>query len=105
MSEPKRPDTIKGYSHPTTMSYSKTSRYKTFTEGIKVKNMNKCKSTESGKQYSTYGENTSTDQMCPTCNTAVIYTCPCAYNDKKCENGHIWYTSRDGKTCTGNPHQ
>ena len=48
MSEPRRPDTIKGYNHLTNTNYSKTTRYKTFTEGIKVKNMNKSKSVESG---------------------------------------------------------
>lgn len=65
MSEPRRPETIKGYSHPTNFNYSKNSRYKIFTEGIKVKNMSKCSSTESGNQYSQFEENITPENITP----------------------------------------
>lgn len=102
MAEHRRPDTIPGYTHPTELKYSRNSMYKTFTEGKKAKKKEKFGKTVAGKQYATYGEIDS--ETCPECNTPSVATCHCAYSDKKCSNGHIWYINRDGKIKSGNPH-
>jgi hypothetical protein len=102
MSEPKRPENIPGYQHPTSSSYSRQSMYKTFTEGEKQKKAEKFGITSVGKQYAAYGE--LEEELCPSCDNPPVKTCPCAYNDKSCKNGHIWYTNRDGNTKQGNPH-
>ena len=103
--ESKRPDKITGYNHPTTLKYSRNNRYKTFTEGQKPKKKEKFNTTEVGNTYSSYKElDVETDIKCPTCNEKVVKRCECTYNDKTCKLGHIWYTDRDGKIKTGNPH-
>jgi len=104
MAEHKRPDIIPGYEHPTSTNYSTSnSIYKTFTEGQKnVKNKEKFGNTSVGKQYASYGDYD--EDLCPVCNKSPNNTCPCAYNDKRCDNSHVWYTNRDGKIKIGNPH-
>jgi hypothetical protein len=103
MAELKRPENIPGYQHPTSSSYSRQSMYKTFTEGNKPKKKEKFGKTTGGKQYASYGE--LEEELCPLCEKPPIKTCPCSYNDKYCDEGHIWYTNRDGNIKQGNPHQ
>lgn len=103
MSETNRPNNIAGYVHPSKSTYTRTSIYKTFTEGEKGKK--KFGRTNVGDNYATYGSIDGNNDGCPVCQGEVIYTCPCAYNDKKCQNNHIWYTNRDGSTKQGNPHK
>ena len=104
MSEPRRPDNIPGYVHPETSSSVPlgTSSYKTFTEGQKPKKKEKFGTIQGGTHYS---KAVFSEELCPDCNGPAIFTCNCAYNDKKCENGHIWYTDRSGKLKAGNPHK
>jgi len=96
-----------GYVHPETNNTSRTSAYKTFTEGEKSKHA--YKNLSSGKNtYSNYGDivkEVDIDNNCPTCSLKSVYSCNCSYGDKKCENGHSWYTRRDGKIYTGDPHK
>ena len=103
MAEPSRPDNIPGYQHPTVLTYSRKGIYKTFTEGKKAKKTEKFGNTTVGKQYATYGD--IDEDKCPECNTPPVDTCPCGHNDKRCAKGHVWYTDRDGKVQSGNPHQ
>lgn len=96
---------IPGYCHPETTNVDRDNKYKTFTEGKKTK---KFGTTSVGNQYAKYSdidENKEDDLNCPKCKEPSLETCPCAYNDKKCGKGHIWYTSRDGKIRLGNPHK
>jgi hypothetical protein len=106
--EKTRPENIPGYEHPTSKQYSKSGKYKTFTEGQKPKKNEKFGSINTGDNYVSnklLQENIIED-ICPTCKEFAIYTCPCVYNDKKCPNNHIWYTNRnDGKHKLGNPHK
>ena len=105
MSNIKRPNEIEGYQHPSSYKYSKNSMYKTFTSGTgeTFNNSDEFESTEKGKQYSSnYND---ADEVCKICNRKPIKICPCAYNDKTCDNGHTWYTNRDGKVSQGNPHK
>jgi len=105
--ESKRPDNIAGYQHPATQRYSRNNIYKTFTEGQKPKKKEKFKTTEVGNAYSSHKEldiDAEAEAKCPTCNEEVVKRCECAYNDKTCKLGHIWYTDRDGKIKKGNPH-
>ena len=44
-------------------------------------------------------------EKCPICQEDAIYICPCANSDKKCNNNHVWYINREGKTVEGNPHK
>jgi len=104
MSGPSKTDNIPGYVHPDS-SYSKnkcTGTYKTFTEGKKLKKNETFGNTQMGNQYSkiTLQE----DDVCPICSSPPVSICNCAYNDKKCVEGHIWYTNRSGKVNHGNPH-
>jgi hypothetical protein len=106
MSNIKRPDSISGYVHPTTSNYSKNSVYKTFSEGTneKFESTNDFDNTENNKLYANYNLDKNIGN-CQICNEEAISTCPCAYNDKKCKQGHIWYTDRSGKSCIGDPHK
>ena len=94
--------TIPGYIHPESTNVNRDSQYKTFTEG--GKKTKKFGTTTAGKQYATY-EIKNDDDICPKCSLPSLETCPCSYNDKKCEKGHIWYTCREGKVKLGNPHK
>jgi len=98
--EPNRPESIPGYVHPEKDVYSRQGIYKTFTEGNRKKKFGK---TSVGKQYANNGE--LEDDTCPMCDNQAVITCHCGYSDKKCENGHIWYTDRDGIVKTGDPHK
>jgi len=110
MTEPRRPDNIPGYEHPDATNYSRQGIYKTFTEGKKIRKIEKFGTTTAGKQYSTYGayrktmEEDMEDDICPVCSEEPIQTCPCGYSDKKCSSGHVWHTNRDGVVKLGNPH-
>ena len=106
MAELRRPTSIPGYEHPDTNSYSSkhTSVYKTFTEGIKAQKNEEFNSTNTDKQYAVYNEENTEKEKCPICKKEAIILCHCNFNDKECENKHIWYTNRDGKVQIGNPH-
>jgi len=100
-----KPDVIAGYVHPEDAHCaSNTKVYKTFTTGKKVKKNEKFGNTYHNKGYCTMIQTEETI-ICPICNDPVVHTCPCSYNDKKCQNGHVWYTNREGKTIKGNPHK
>ena len=108
MSLPQRPDTIPGYNHPENNSVTQkgTSIYKTFTEGKKVKKNEKFGSTQIGVNYTKAGKNIDEkEEVCPVCDKPPVVICNCIYSDKKCKDGHIWYTDRGGKIKTGNPHK
>jgi len=100
--EARRTDIIQGYEHPEDSKYCRSRMYKTFTEGKKIKKTEKFGTTLAGKQYANIGS--LDDELCPSCNSPAISTCPCGYSDKKCRKSHIWYTDRDGKVNIGNPH-
>lgn len=108
MSESRRPSAIPGYSHPE--KQTRTSRggiYKTFTEGKKAKKKEKFGNTEITTQYASSQQleiEKEEKVLCPVCEEEAVKTCPCAYSDKTCSQGHIWYTARDGKVTKGNPH-
>lgn len=105
--EPKRPENIPGYEHPGDNIVSKSSGgyYKTFTEGKKPKKNEKFGRTSTGDVYGNVRTSvTDEDQTCPVCKKTAISTCNCGFSDKRCENGHIWYTDRTGKVKKGNPH-
>lgn len=95
--------TIPGYEHPESTNVNRNSQYKTFTEG--GKKTKKFGTTTVGKQYATVKEIKIDGESCPKCSLPSLETCPCAYSDKKCEEGHIWFTSRDGNVRLGDPHK
>lgn len=104
MNQLKRPSTISGYVHPKIHTYSKSRVYKTFTTDTneKFSDASEFNNTEVGKQYAqSYLEE---EVKCGVCSGKVAHSCPCAYSDKTCVNGHKWYTARDGKICMGDPH-
>lgn len=104
MCEPRRPDTIPGYEHPennSTISRN-TGIYKTFTEGKKPKKNEKFGNTQGKTQYSIIS--TESIETCPECSQSAVYICNCAFSDKRCDKGHIWYTDRSGQIKIGNPH-
>ena len=104
--EPRRPEHISGYEHPSNSTYSRNGIYKTFTEGEKTKKNETFGNTSVGSQYATIANFTKDEEnLCPKCNSPPTSICNCAYSDKKCSNGHIWYTARDGKSKLGNPHK
>ena len=98
---------IPGYVHPEVNSKSsRNGIYKTFSDGEKKKkDMKKFKNAEVGDRYSTYKIEVNEDDNCPVCEEKYIYSCPCAYSDKKCSKGHIWYLDREGRKKVGNPHK
>jgi hypothetical protein len=104
-----RPEDINGYTHPKSVnvvSRAKQSKYKTFdeTNKKKAKSMEEF-GTNAQTQYANTGKLTHEyDAKCPTCSGVSVSTCPCGYSDKKCSNGHVWYTDRNGKIKMGNPH-
>ena len=93
---------IDGYTHPTTTNYSKSKKYKTFTEGLKSVKDEKFGSVSVGNIYSS--NNYISEEKCPICNNPPIKICNCANNDKTCSNEHIWYTDRSGQNKIGNTH-
>lgn len=102
MTDHKRPESIPGYEHPTTLTAaSRDDVYKTFTEGKKKA---KIGTTKLIKRYSCQLGVISED-LCPTCQGPIVTTCQCAFSDKKCAQGHIWYTDRSGSSKIGNPHK
>ena len=103
--EHQRPEKIEGYNPPENFVYNSKNNtiYKTFTDSsISDDNIYDI-SIETGKQYALSGEKILDN--CPICNIEAYYTCPCAYSDKKCKNGHIWYTNRCGDIINGDPHK
>ena len=101
MSNISRPENIDGYKHPSEYNYiSRNGIYKTFTEG--QKKQEEFGNVTGGKQYATSSD--LNIDKCLECNEIAIRTCYCAYSDKTCGNGHTWYTDREGKPKTGNPH-
>tara|TARA_B110000971_G_C19738420_1_gene376343 strand:- start:203 stop:514 length:312 start_codon:yes stop_codon:yes gene_type:complete len=101
--EHKRPTDIPGYTHPGDMTYSRANIYKTFTEGKNPTKKEKFGVTTSGNKYAKLIVE---DKECPVCKEEATKICPCVYNDRTCENGHVWYTSRnDGEPTIGNPHK
>lgn len=108
MSQPKRQETIEGYIIPDNtncINQDVKSVYKTFTEGQKIKKNEKFGNNIGIKNYKKIDEDVNnTDLICPVCSGESILTCYCLYNDKKCSEGHIWYTDRKGIIKVGNPH-
>jgi hypothetical protein len=105
MLQPKRPENIEGYIHPDNTKYTNHSVYKTFTEGLKMKKNEKFGNNIGIKNYiKTKEDINNIDLICPMCSGMSIATCYCIYNDKKCSEGHIWYTDRKGIIKLGNPH-
>jgi len=101
MSHVPRPEKIDGYEHPSEHNYiSRHGVYKTFTEG--QKRQEDSGTITSGKQYAKI--NDLPEDRCPKCDQIAIRTCQCGYSDKMCNNGHIWYTDREGIAKLGNPH-
>ncbi len=95
-----------GYVHPEKSVSDKRSIYKTFTENSglgKAKNINEFNSTNLSKIYTKF-DNVEMNDNCPKCNDIVVRSCNCAFSDKYCKNGHVFYTERDGKIKFGNPH-
>ena len=111
MSDHKRPETIPGYVHPEgTVSHSRRDKgvYKTFTEGEDATGSETFSSTTTETQYATNAdsdEDEDTTNLCPQCKTPAVFVCNCAYSDKRCKDGHTWYTDRSGTARCGNPHK
>lgn len=103
--EPRRPDSIPGYSHPQTNNTLTGGVYKTFSEkkprGGREETFG---STNISSRYVAYTNNTSEEENCPVCSAKIESICNCIYSDKTCQNGHVWYTARDGQIKNGNPH-
>jgi hypothetical protein len=102
-----RPAEIPGYVHPVTdNSNHRSSVYKTFNEEDtkKKKDMKEFKTVKSGNQYANRGGVENEEEKCPICKKPQTSVCPCGYNDKTCSEGHTWWTDRDGKIKTTNPH-
>ena len=109
MSDHKRPETIPGYVHPNGPSnYSRKGGgvYKTFTEGEEASDTETFSSTCVETHYAVQGGTEQEDgDTCPQCKGPSVSVCPCAYSDKTCGKGHVWYTDRSGSTRNGNPHK
>ena len=97
--------TISGYTHPEIVNSTRNRIYKTFSGGSKYK---KNESFGTNSVVDEYSKNVSSssdsDIKCPVCDNVAIHTCSCVNSDKKCENGHTWYTDRLGKDVVGDPH-
>lgn len=107
-SQLKRPEVIQGYVHPINSSYSKNSQYKTFTDTSILTTDTGPDGydktiTEVGQSYAI--TNTVNESNCPECKEKAVYISQCAYNVKKCSNGHSWYTNRKLKVVMGNPRK
>ena len=104
MSEPSRPNDIPGYQPPTQYNYNRGSTYKTFSDKKPKEGKKEIfGSVTKGNNYESH-KYENEEEKCPTCKEKVVYVCSCSYNDKRCKNAHIWYTTRDGKIKKGNPH-
>jgi hypothetical protein len=101
---------IKGYEHPNSddvnfignaLSGGRNKIYKTFSDAETGKE--EFGKTIVGKNYST--AQVISEETCPVCKLRYSSVCNCIYSDKSCENGHIWYTDREGLVKKGNPHK
>ena len=99
-----RENHIIGYEHPETLNtVSKIKKYKIFSH---KKNKIFTDKTSISTDENCYAVcSPVVNENCTMCNSESNYISPCAYNDKKCENNHIWYTNRSGETVPGNPHK
>ena len=100
-----RPDFIPGYDHPENPTNTKYSIYKTFTEGKEAKKVEIFNSTNLSSKYVKNNNQEDEKDFCPICSNKYIEICNCVYNDKKCTEGHFWYTTRDNSCKIGNPHK
>lgn len=107
--EQNRPSIIPGYIHPENPPkniYTKDRIYKTFSEGQEPRKVEVFNSTNVSKKYVKNNNIKEDDKdFCPVCSNKYIEICNCVYNDKKCIEGHIWYTTRDNSCKIGNPHK
>lgn len=101
---------IKGYEHPSSEDANfmgnalvggRNKIYKTFSETSTKKEFG---NTVVGKNYSRT-QTSDEKENCPVCGLGYSIVCNCIYSDKKCENGHVWYTDREGLVKKGNPHK
>jgi hypothetical protein len=97
---------VVGYIHPEkiTVSSGRGGRYKTFNENGKPRKNEVFTGVEVSK-YSVAAISSTSDTMCPTCNTEAVNVCFCVFGDKTCTSGHTWYTNREGNIIRGNPHK
>ena len=106
-----RPDFIPGYIHPENppkniFNNTKDRIYKTFTEGKEAKKVEVFNSTNISPKYVNNNNQEDEKDFCPVCSKKYIEICNCVFNDKKCIEGHFWYTTRDDNSCKiGNPHK
>lgn len=101
----KRPEHISGYVHPETAVSSKagTTPYSVYKKGNGQKSV--YASAPSSSVYKIVNTESDDSNTCPKCSEKAEHCCNCIYNDKKCSNGHIWYSTRDGSVKLGNPHK
>lgn len=106
MSEPKRPENIPGYVHPSSANTfsGKSRQYRTFTENSKSKTT--YGRPNSAVVYSSHGNLMADEpELCPKCSEPAIKVCNCVFSDKQCNNGHFWYYDRDtDRMAYKNPH-
>ncbi len=103
---------IEGYEHPNSSSDEnflgnalvggRGKIYKTFSDSESKKTFG---TTVVGNNNYSKIESINNKDGCPVCSLSYKYVCNCIYNDKTCDNGHIWYTDREGNVKTGNPHK
>lgn len=101
--DPSQAPVISGYVHPESNKYTKRSMYKTLDSDEK-RTKKAIGTTLAGKTYSRAGVVDDQDDVCPECNAKPIKRCYCSHSDKVCEQGHTWYTNRDGEVKLGDPH-
>lgn len=98
----KRPDNIPGYIHPDDNTYSRSNIYKTYSDNGPKPGYGY--SLPGGACYATMSFDEQVSENCPQCGKQAVILCNCVYNEKTCEDGHTWYTDREGNTKFGNPH-
>lgn len=101
---PNRPTNIPGYVHPESYNSSnKHTMYKTFTEGLKPTTKENFGTVTMGQQYMKNNITEENENRCPICKKHALKVSNCAFNIKKCENMHSWFTDRSGTTKIGRP--
>lgn len=102
MANHNRPEKIPGYQHPDDLTFYPLKGDKNFIDA--KKKFASSVNTTNIKSYASNGIFIDNEEKCPECGNPPIKTCPCSYSDKICNNGHSWYTDRNGNARIGKPH-
>jgi len=99
--------TKQGYQHPDTINQV-YSAYQIYTEKDTTPYVSQNYdpyATFNSEEKQSQQQSTQQDNICPTCRTTAMYSCPCKIGEFMCGSGHSWYFTQSGEMIVGDPHE